>query len=59
MLLLADDEEINQVEQFMKQEFKWITVDRSNTQSYLGMNIQVEKNRIEIDMNYYTRQLLE
>jgi hypothetical protein len=39
MLLFADEEEIDRVEQFMKQEFKWIMVDRGNTQSYLGMNI--------------------
>jgi hypothetical protein len=59
MLLFADNEEINRVEQFMKREFKWITMDRGNTQSYLGMNIHVKKNCIEIDMSYYTRQLLD
>jgi hypothetical protein len=59
ILLFADDEEVNKVEKFMKKEFKWITVDKGNIQSYLGMNIRVEKHQIMIDMSYYTQQLLE
>jgi hypothetical protein len=59
ILLFADDEEINNIETFMKKEFRWITVNKSNVQSYLGMNIRVEKHQIVIDMSYYTQQLLE
>jgi hypothetical protein len=59
ILLFADDTEINRVEEFMKKEFKWITVDKNNHQSYLGMNINVEKHCIKINMLYYTQQLLD
>jgi hypothetical protein len=58
ILLFADDVEINRVEAFMKKEFQWITVIKNNTQSYLGMNITVEKNLVTVDMNYFTQQLL-
>jgi hypothetical protein len=58
-LLYADDEEINQVKTFMKSEFKWITVTKDKTQSYLGMNIEVSTNHITVDMSYYTQQLLQ
>jgi hypothetical protein len=59
ILLFADDTEINRVEEFMKREFKWITVDKNNHQSYLGMNIDVNKNHIKVNMTYYTQQLLD
>jgi hypothetical protein len=58
ILPFADDEEINRVETFMKKEFQWITVIKNNTQSYLGMNITVEKNLVTVDMNYFMQQLL-
>jgi hypothetical protein len=58
ILIFADNEEINQVEAFMKRAFQWITVIKDNTQSYLGMNITVEKNLVLVDMNYFTQQLL-
>ncbi len=59
ILLFVNEEEINQVEAFMQREFKWITVTRGNKQSYLGMSIEVDNNRITVDMQYYTQQLLQ
>jgi hypothetical protein len=58
ILIFADDEEISRVEAFMKREFQWITVIKNNTQSYLGMNITVEKNLVMVDKNYFIQQLL-
>jgi hypothetical protein len=52
ILLFADDEEIDRVEKFMKKEFKWTTMVKKNVQSYLGMNIEVSKNQITVDMDY-------
>jgi hypothetical protein len=59
ILLFANEEEINRVEAFMQKEFKWITVTRGNKQSYLGMNIEISSNKITVDMQYYTQQLLQ
>jgi hypothetical protein len=58
ILLFADHDEITRVEMFMKREFKWITVTKDKSQSYLGMNIEVSPNQVTVDMNYYTQQLL-
>jgi hypothetical protein len=59
ILLFANEEEINRVEAFMQREFKWITVTKGNKQSYLGMSIEVSNNKITVDMQYYTQQLLQ
>jgi hypothetical protein len=59
ILLFTDDEEIKQVEIFMKREFKWIAVINDNVQSYLGMNNTVSENSVTVDMDYFTQQLLK
>jgi hypothetical protein len=59
ILLFADQEEIDRVQAFMKQEFKWITVVKGKVQSYIGMNIEVSSYKVTVNMNYYTQQLLQ
>jgi hypothetical protein len=58
ILLFADQEEIDRVQAFMKQEFKWITVVKGKVQSYIGMNIEVSSHKVIVNMSHYTQQLL-
>lgn len=58
ILLFADGEEIARVKEFMMKEFQWITVVSKKTQSYLGMNIEVQDHAVIVDMKYYIDQLL-
>ncbi len=38
ILILADDSELQKIEEFLKSEFTWITMVIDNKQSYLGMH---------------------
>jgi hypothetical protein len=59
ILILADDEEINRIEIFFLEEFTWITMERNNQLSYLGMLVSLRGNTATIDMTYFVDKLLE
>jgi hypothetical protein len=58
ILLFANKEEITRVKAFMMKEFQWTTVVSEMTQSYLGMNVEVQNHAVIMDMRYYIDQLL-
>ena len=40
-------------------EFTWITIERNNKLSYLGMLVSLEEGTATIDMTYFIEKLLE
>jgi hypothetical protein len=59
ILILADDEEIDRIEKKFLEEFTWITMERNNQLSYLGMLVSLERKTATIDMTYFVEQLLK
>ncbi len=59
ILILADDMEIDRLEQVFLCEFTWITIERDNKLSYLGMLISLAEGEATVDMTYFVEKLLE
>lgn len=57
ILIFADSVEIARVITFMASKFKWITIIQEKTQSYLGMNVELQDHKIMVDKEYFTQQL--
>jgi hypothetical protein len=59
ILILANDTEIDRMEKVFLKEFMWITMERNNKLSYLGMLVSLEEGTATIDMTYFIEKLLE
>jgi hypothetical protein len=59
ILLFADQDEIKRMERVFIREFKWITMQVGNQQSYLGMQIELGDGYATITMSNYVDKLLE
>jgi len=59
ILILADAAEIDRMEKVFLKEFTWITIERNNKLSYLGMLVSLEEGTATIDMTYFIEKLLE
>jgi hypothetical protein len=59
ILIQADDDEIDRIEQIFLKEFTWITIEHDNKLSYLGMLVTLEQGVATIDMTYFVDKLLE
>lgn len=57
ILIFADSVEIARVITFMASKFKWIAIIQEKTQSYLGMNVELQDHKIMVDKEYFTQQL--
>ncbi len=53
IIILANDAEIDRLEQIFLEEFTWITIERNNKLSYLGMIVALEEGTATIDMTYF------
>jgi hypothetical protein len=59
ILLFADPVEIKYMGQVFIKEFKWITLQSGNQQSYLGMQIVLQDGYATIDMSNYIDKTLQ
>jgi hypothetical protein len=59
LLLLTDRPEADCLERELTAEFKWITMTKSTTHSYLGMQIMLQNNKISIDMSYFIKSTIQ
>jgi hypothetical protein len=59
ILLLAEQQEIEQMKEVFLQNFTWITMEIAEKHSYLGMLISLRPGEVEIDMEFYVRKVLE
>jgi len=59
ILLFADLDEIKRMERVFIREFKWITMQVGNQQSYLGMQISLGDGYTTITMSNYVDKLLK
>jgi hypothetical protein len=59
ILLFADLDEIKRMERVFIKEFKWITMQVGNQQSYLGMQIELGDGYATITMSNYVEKLLQ
>jgi hypothetical protein len=59
ILVLANEEEMERIKQAFIDEFQWITMDVSDSHSYLGMHIMMKDGCVVIDMQNFIDKLLE
>ncbi len=58
LLLLTDKAEAARLEKELTSAFKWITMTKGNTHSYLGMQILLRNHSITIDMSFFVKSTI-
>jgi len=58
ILVMADEEEVTRIRDAFVQEYQWITMDISDTHSYLGMQLTLKDGSVIIDMMNFIDKLL-
>jgi len=59
ILVLADEAEIERLNQAFVKEYQWITMEISSIHSYLGMQIQFHQGYAMINMSHFVDKLLQ
>jgi len=59
LLTFATQDELDRLKEKFTREFRWITTDVGKEHSYLGMQLRFRERRVEVDMSYYLKKLLQ
>ncbi len=58
ILVLADEVELERIEEVFVREYTWITFEVNNQHSYLGMQVSLEQGTVTIDMKNFVDKLI-
>ena len=58
ILVLADEEEVQRIRDAFVEEYQWITIDVSDSHSYLGMQLMLKEGTVVVDMSNFIDKLL-
>jgi hypothetical protein len=50
ILLIGDEREVNRMEEEFLKEFRWITMSKEHSHSYIGMQVTVRDGAVTLDM---------
>jgi hypothetical protein len=59
ILILASEDEIKHLAEAFTAEFRWITLEKGNKHSYLGMQLEFLPEVVKIDMGFYVEKVLK
>jgi hypothetical protein len=59
ILLIGDEREVNCMEKEFLKEFRWITMSKGRSHSYIGMQLTVRDIAVTLDMKYYLECILK
>jgi hypothetical protein len=59
MLIIASEQEIERLHELCVHEFRWITLEKGRSHSYLGMQLEFADGEVHVDMSNYVDKVIE